>query len=180
MKNYRFVCTIRGPSEETEEKYLAEIPALPGCRAWGDTRAEAPRAHSQCGSRIPRIVRGEWGRASSILPSLSIDRIEENSPSGNSHKEKGAGTSPGSSQFEERVCARWRLGLRGSCDHLVRWVVDSGLWQRLLQVAKEGRQDTAVLCAPVNVECGHRADVGVASLCACDVLGLRRSPGRGS
>ena len=25
------------PSEETEDKYMAEIPALPGCRAWGDT-----------------------------------------------------------------------------------------------------------------------------------------------
>ena len=41
MKNYRFVCTVRGPSEETEDKYLAEIPTLPGCRAWGDTKAEA-------------------------------------------------------------------------------------------------------------------------------------------
>ena len=41
VKNYRFVYTIRGPSEETEDKYLAEIPALPGCRAWGDTEAEA-------------------------------------------------------------------------------------------------------------------------------------------
>ena len=41
MKNYRFVCTIRGPSEETEDKHLAEIPAMPGCRAWGDTKAEA-------------------------------------------------------------------------------------------------------------------------------------------
>ena len=25
------------PSEDTEDKYMAEIPALPGCRAWGDT-----------------------------------------------------------------------------------------------------------------------------------------------
>ncbi len=41
MKNYRFVCKILGPSEETEDKYLAEIPAMPGCRAWGDTKAEA-------------------------------------------------------------------------------------------------------------------------------------------
>jgi len=29
------------PGEETDNKYLAEIPALPGCRAWGDTAAEA-------------------------------------------------------------------------------------------------------------------------------------------
>ena len=29
------------PSEETEDKFMAEIPALRGCRAWGDTSAEA-------------------------------------------------------------------------------------------------------------------------------------------
>ena len=41
MKSFDFVCTVRRPSKETEDKYLAEIPALPGYRAWGDTRAEA-------------------------------------------------------------------------------------------------------------------------------------------
>ena len=29
------------PTVETEDKYLAEIPILPGCRAWGDTGTEA-------------------------------------------------------------------------------------------------------------------------------------------
>jgi predicted RNase H-like HicB family nuclease len=29
------------PGEETEDKFMAEIPTLPGCRAWGDTSAEA-------------------------------------------------------------------------------------------------------------------------------------------
>ena len=29
------------PCEDTEDKYLAEIPALPGCRAWGDSPEEA-------------------------------------------------------------------------------------------------------------------------------------------
>ena len=29
------------PSEDTEDKYMAELPGLPGCRAWGDTAAEA-------------------------------------------------------------------------------------------------------------------------------------------
>ena len=29
------------PSLETEFKYMAEVPILPGCRAWGDTPAEA-------------------------------------------------------------------------------------------------------------------------------------------
>ena len=32
---------MHDPSEETEDKYMAEIPALPGCRAWGDTPEEA-------------------------------------------------------------------------------------------------------------------------------------------
>ncbi|MBI4232975.1 MAG: type II toxin-antitoxin system HicB family antitoxin [Chloroflexi bacterium] len=29
------------PNEHGEGKYMAEIPVLPGCRAWGDTAAEA-------------------------------------------------------------------------------------------------------------------------------------------
>jgi predicted RNase H-like HicB family nuclease len=29
------------PGQETEFKYMAEVPILPGCRAWGDTPAEA-------------------------------------------------------------------------------------------------------------------------------------------
>ena len=29
------------PGDETEDKYMAEIPLLPGCRAWGNTPAEA-------------------------------------------------------------------------------------------------------------------------------------------
>ena len=36
-KQYRLAYTMRGPSEETEDMYLAEVPALPGCRAWGET-----------------------------------------------------------------------------------------------------------------------------------------------
>ena len=41
MKLYRMRFVLREPSEETEDKYLAEIPDLPGCRAWGETAAEA-------------------------------------------------------------------------------------------------------------------------------------------
>ena len=69
MKSYRFVCTVRGPSEETEDKYLAEIPALPGCRAWGDTEAEVLdylqsvaaaflESYEENGDNIPSILRG--------------------------------------------------------------------------------------------------------------------------
>jgi predicted RNase H-like HicB family nuclease len=38
---YRLRFVLREPSEDTEERYLAEIPTLPGCRAWGETAAHA-------------------------------------------------------------------------------------------------------------------------------------------
>lgn len=41
MKLYRLSFVMHGPTEEGENKYIAEIPTLPGCRAWGDTAAEA-------------------------------------------------------------------------------------------------------------------------------------------
>ena len=41
MKLYRLSLVMHGPSEDTEDKYMAEVPALPGCRAWGDTATEA-------------------------------------------------------------------------------------------------------------------------------------------
>lgn len=40
MKLYKLPLVIHEPSEETEDKYMAEVPALPGCRAWGDTPTE--------------------------------------------------------------------------------------------------------------------------------------------
>ena len=41
MKHYKLRYVMHHPSEETEDKYMAEVPALPGCRAWGDTPDEA-------------------------------------------------------------------------------------------------------------------------------------------
>ena len=40
-KQYRLPYLLRAPSEETEDMYLAEVPVLPGCRAWGATAEEA-------------------------------------------------------------------------------------------------------------------------------------------
>ena len=37
MKHYKLRYVMHDPSEDTEHRYMAEIPALPGCRAWGDT-----------------------------------------------------------------------------------------------------------------------------------------------
>lgn len=41
MRVYRMPVIVRSPAAETEDKYLVEVPVLPGCRAWGDTMAEA-------------------------------------------------------------------------------------------------------------------------------------------
>ena len=41
MKTYKLPYVIYPPSQSTEpDKYMAEIPILPGCMAWGDTPAE--------------------------------------------------------------------------------------------------------------------------------------------
>ncbi len=40
MNRYKLSSVMYEPSEDTEDKFMAEIPALPGCRAWGDTAAE--------------------------------------------------------------------------------------------------------------------------------------------
>ena len=40
MKLYKLPLVINESSEDTENKYMAEIPLLPGCRAWGETAAE--------------------------------------------------------------------------------------------------------------------------------------------
>ena len=40
LKLYKLPLIIHEPCEDTENKYMAEIPLLPGCRAWGDTAAE--------------------------------------------------------------------------------------------------------------------------------------------
>ena len=41
MKLYRLPFVLREPSEDTEDKHLAEIQVLRGCRAWGDSAAQA-------------------------------------------------------------------------------------------------------------------------------------------
>ena len=41
MKLYKLPLFMHERSEDTEDKYLAEVPAFPGCRAWGDSATEA-------------------------------------------------------------------------------------------------------------------------------------------
>jgi len=67
MKQYKLPVIMYQPSDETENKYMAEIPLLNGCRAWGDTPAEALeilrsvaaeyiRSYKEHKQRLPRAV----------------------------------------------------------------------------------------------------------------------------
>ena len=67
MKQYRLPVIIYQPSEETENKYMAEVTPLVGCRAWGDTPEEALdnvrsvaaefiQSYKEHGQRLPRAV----------------------------------------------------------------------------------------------------------------------------
>jgi predicted RNase H-like HicB family nuclease len=67
MKQYKLAVIMHQPSEETENKYMAEIPLLIGCRAWGDTPDEALeilrsvatefiRSYKEHKQRLPREI----------------------------------------------------------------------------------------------------------------------------
>ena len=40
MKLYKLPIVLYEPCEDTEYKYMAEVPCLPGCRVWGDSVGE--------------------------------------------------------------------------------------------------------------------------------------------
>ncbi len=67
MKQYRLPVTMHQPTQDTELKYMAEVPVLPGCRAWGDTPTEALNnlqsvvsefilSYNQHGHTLPKAV----------------------------------------------------------------------------------------------------------------------------
>ena len=41
MKLYKLPIVIYEPSYDMNDKFVAEVPLLPGCRAWGDTASQA-------------------------------------------------------------------------------------------------------------------------------------------
>ena len=40
MKLYKLPIVLYEPSEDTNDMYMAEVPFLPGCRAWGETPSQ--------------------------------------------------------------------------------------------------------------------------------------------
>ena len=41
MARYAFKYTLTEPCEDTEDMYFADLPAMPGCHAWGKTPEDA-------------------------------------------------------------------------------------------------------------------------------------------
>ena len=73
MKLYRLPLVMHEPSEDTEGKYMAEIPALPGCRAWGDTAAEALENLQDVATAFIESYRGRGD----TLPPEVVDLVVE-------------------------------------------------------------------------------------------------------
>ncbi len=40
MKLYKLPIVLYEPSEDTNDLFMAEVPVLPGCRAWGETPSQ--------------------------------------------------------------------------------------------------------------------------------------------
>ena len=68
MKLYKLPFVMHEPGYDTEDKFMAEIPVLPGCRAWGDTYNDAlenlqgvasamMESHRDGGDELPAEVR---------------------------------------------------------------------------------------------------------------------------
>ena len=68
MNLYKLPFVMREPAYDTEDKFMAEIPVLPGCRAWGDTYDDAlenlqgvaaamMESYREAGDELPAEVR---------------------------------------------------------------------------------------------------------------------------
>ena len=72
MYHYKLGYIMYSPSESTEpDKYMAEVPSLPGCRAWGDTSEETLRIlESVVAATIETYKEQGWE-----LPRRELDRV---------------------------------------------------------------------------------------------------------
>lgn len=60
MKLYKLPFVMHEPGYDTEDKFMAEIPILPGCRAWGDTYDDAVENLQGVAAAMLESYR-EWG-----------------------------------------------------------------------------------------------------------------------
>lgn len=74
MKVYKLRFMIKGPDDEQERPYVAEVPSLPGCRAWGDTPAEALE---NLQSVTTAFIQSYQGRGDSLPREVEAALVEE-------------------------------------------------------------------------------------------------------
>lgn len=77
MKLYRLPVTLTPPSEDTGDKYMAEVPVLPGCRAWGDTPAEAVDYVHSVAAAFVESYRNHGDPLPDEVEALAIDSDDE-------------------------------------------------------------------------------------------------------
>lgn len=79
MKTYKLPYVLYPPSQSTEpDKYMAEIPILPGCRAWGDTPAETVDIlHSVAVATIEVRVERGYGLPEEVEAALVVHSEDE-------------------------------------------------------------------------------------------------------
>ena len=73
MKLYRLEFILREPSEDTEQMYLAEVPALPGCRAWGKT---APLALQHLQGVTTAFIESHHAHGDELPPEVAAAAVE--------------------------------------------------------------------------------------------------------
>ena len=85
MKRYRLDFVLEAPSEETEDRILAEIPDVPACRAWGDRAAQALED-------LPSVATASSASAAGNRPSIAECQSVGNA--GRRSADDGPGTWP--------------------------------------------------------------------------------------
>ena len=81
MKLYKLSLVIHQPSEETEDRYMAEVPALPGCRAWGDTPTEVMENLQSVAAGFIDSYRTSGDPLPPEVEAMSIDATDTEVPS---------------------------------------------------------------------------------------------------
>ena len=90
MKTYKLPYVIYPPSQSTEpDKYMAKIPILPGCMAWGDTPAETVDILQSVAAAFIEIdMERGWGLPEEVQAALVEPDVSELAASARPHPRK--------------------------------------------------------------------------------------------
>ena len=85
MANYYYLSyVLHSPSEDTGGMYMAEVPVLPGCRAWAETQDEALEILTSVAQEFIASYRAHGEH----LPKGVLDSQNPNEPGNGSKSEK--------------------------------------------------------------------------------------------